>query len=98
MIVRIFRVITEPGQRASFERFFRETAVPLMKGTDGIEDIIFCLPRPESPDEFAIVMLWRDLEALRAFVGDDWQTPHVHPDEAGIVRDRYLHHYELLPT
>ncbi len=98
MIVRIFRVVTEPGQRANFETFFRETAVPLMKGTGGIEDITFCLPRPETPDEFCIVMVWRDLDALKAFVGADWQTPHIHPDEEGIVKERFLHHYELLPT
>ncbi len=96
MIVRIFRVTTHPGQRARFETFFRETAVPLMRATEGIEDITFCLPRPETPDDFAIVMVWRDLDALRAFVGDDWQVPHIHPEEEGIVRARHLHHYELL--
>jgi len=98
MIVRVFRVITEPGKRGIFEKFFREKAVPLMKGTDGIEEITFGLPRPESPDEFCIVMIWRDLDALKAFVGEDWQTPHVHPDEEGIVLERHLHHYELLQT
>ncbi|WP_238365265.1 antibiotic biosynthesis monooxygenase family protein [Mesobacterium pallidum] len=98
MIIRIFRVITEPGQRDRFEDFFRNTAVPLMKGTDGIEDITFGLPRPETPDEFSIVMVWRDLDALRAFVGEDWQVAHVHPDEVGIVKERHLHHYELLPS
>jgi len=96
MIMRVFRVVTEPGQRATFETFFRETAVPLMKSTDGIENIHFGLPRAETPDEFCIVMIWRDLDALSAFVGEDWQTPHIHPDEAGIVRERYLHHYEVL--
>ncbi len=98
MIVRIFRVVTEPGQRARFEDFFRNTAVPLMKGTDGILDITFCLPRPETPDEFAIVMLWRGLDALKAFPGENWQEPHIHPDETGIVRERHLHHYEPLTS
>jgi hypothetical protein len=40
-------------------------------------------------------MVWRDLDALKAFVGEDWQRAHVHPDEEGIVKSRALHHYEL---
>jgi heme-degrading monooxygenase HmoA len=98
MILRIFRVVTEPGKRKTFETFFRETAVPLMRGTDGVEHVHFGLPRPETPDEFCIAMVWRDVDALRAFVGDDWRTPHIHPDEAGIVKDRFLHHYDVLPA
>ena len=96
MILRNFRVVTEPVRRADFETFFRDTAVPLMTSTDGIEAIHFGLPRPEAPDEFCIVMVWRNVDALKSFVGEDWQTPHVHPDEAGIVRDRFLHHYDVL--
>ena len=96
--VRIFRVITEPGKRETSERFFRDNAVPLMKCPDGIEEITFGLPRPESPDEFCIVMVWRDLAALKAFVGENWQTAHVRPDEAGVVKERHIHHYELLHT
>lgn len=40
-------------------------------------------------------MLWRDLDALKAFVGEDWQKPHIHPDEEGIVKERFLYHFDL---
>ncbi|QMU59128.1 MAG: hypothetical protein GKR98_13580 [Boseongicola sp.] len=96
MIVRIFRVVVFDDKIDQFRDFFLNTAVPLMNGTDGIETIHFGLPRPEKPNEFSIFMIWRDLEALKAFVGDDWQVPHIHEDEAGIVKERYLHHYDLV--
>ena len=96
MIMRIFRVRVYPERREAFRDFFLNTAKPLMEGTDGVEHVKFGLPRPETPDEFAIVMIWRDVEALRAFVGPDWQVPHVHPDEEGIVAERALHHYDLV--
>lgn len=96
MIIRIFRVTVFPGKREAFRDFFLNTAVPLMHATDGIETIHFGLPRPETPDEFAIVMVWRDLDALKAFVGEDWQRAHVHPDEEGIVKARALDHYDLV--
>ena len=95
MIIRIFRVTIHDDRIDQFRDFFLNTAVPLMQSTDGIEAIHFGLPRPETPNRFAIVMVWRDLDALRAFVGDDWQVPHIHPDEEGIVKERHLDHYEL---
>ena len=36
MIMRIFQVTTRPGKEAAFADFFHNTAIPLMKGTDGI--------------------------------------------------------------
>jgi heme-degrading monooxygenase HmoA len=95
MIIRIFRVEIHDDKIEAFRDFFLNTAVPLMKQTSGIEEIHFGLPMPETPNQFAIVMVWRDLDALRAFVGDDWQVPHIHPDEDGIVRERHLNYYEL---
>ena len=96
MILRIFQVTTRPGKEAEFSRFFHETAIPLMKGTDGIVSVLPGAPRPESPREFSFVMVWRDLEALKAFVGEDWQTPHVDPAEEELVEARLIRHYELV--
>ncbi len=95
MIIRILRVTVHPEKREQFRTFFLETARPLMAAQEGLETIHFGLPRPEAPDDFAIVMVWRDIDALKAFVGEDWQRAHVHPDEEGVVMSRALHHYEL---
>ena len=95
MIIRIFRVIVQDGKRAEFEDFFRNTAMPLMQSQPGIVSVTAGVPREETPNEFCMVMVWRDLEAMKAFVGDDWREPHIHPDEAELVRERFLHHYEL---
>ena len=95
MIVRVFRVVVHNGKRDEFERFFRETAIPLTQGQPGIVSITSGVPRPETPNEFCMVMVWETLEAMKKFVGDDWQSAHIHPDEAGLVRERSIHHYEL---
>jgi hypothetical protein len=41
-------------------------------------------------------MVWRDLDALEAFVGAGWLDAHVHPDEAELVEARRLSHYEVI--
>ena len=96
MIVRIFQVTICEGKEEEFRRFFTETAVPLMKSQKGLAEITFCLPRPETPRDFAIVMQWESLDALKAFVGPDWSKPHIDPAEEGVVESRRLSHYELL--
>lgn len=95
MIVRIFRVTVHDGKRAEFEDFFRNTAIPLVKSQPGIVSVTAGVPRPESPNEFCMVMVWEDVDSLKAFAGENWREPHIHPDEAALVRDRSLHHYEL---
>ena len=95
MIVRVFRVVVHDGKEADFRSFFLETALPLVRSQPGLVSVTAGLPRPESPQEFCMVMVWRDIASLQVFAGEDWREPHIHPDEAAMVRERSLHHYEL---
>ena len=96
MIIRIFQVVTRPGKEEEFGRFFHKTAIPLMKNTPGIASVLPGAPRPESPREFSFVMVWEDLEALKAFVGEDYTTPHIDPAEEELVESRSIKHYDLV--
>ncbi|MBY8974709.1 antibiotic biosynthesis monooxygenase [Rhodobacteraceae bacterium NNCM2] len=96
MIMRIFQVTTRPGKEAEFARFFHEVAIPLMRGTEGIVSVLPGAPRPDTPREFSFVMVWRDLAALKAFVGEDYQSPHIDPAEAELVESRTIRHYDLV--
>ncbi|MCA8879955.1 MAG: antibiotic biosynthesis monooxygenase [Rhodobacteraceae bacterium] len=93
MIIRVFRAQIHPDRAGEFERFLRETALPLVRAQEGCLSVTAGLPLPGGPAEFCIVMVWRDLDALRAFVGEDWQHPHVLPEEEGLVVARELSHY-----
>ena len=95
MIMRIFQVVTRPGKEAEFARFFHDTAIPLMKSPPGIAQVLPGAARPESPREFSFVMVWESLEALKAFVGEDYTTPHIDPAEDALVESRSIRHYDL---
>lgn len=96
MIMRVFQVTTRPGKEAEFSRFFHETAIPLMKSTKGIVSVLPGAPRPDSPREFSFVMVWKDINSLKAFVGEDYKSPHIDPAEAELVESRSIKHYELV--
>ncbi len=96
MIIRIFQVTTRPGKEKEFGRFFHETAIPLMRGTQGIVEVLPGAPRPDTPREFSFVMIWEDLASLKAFVGEDYTSPHIDPAEAELVESRSITHYDLV--
>ena len=98
MIMRIFQVVTRPGKEADFKEFFHESAIPLMRRTEGIVDVFPGEARPETPREFSFVMIWENLDALKAFVGEDYRVPHIAPEEAEIVESRTINHYNLVPN
>ena len=96
MIMRVFQVTTHLGKESEFGKFFYETAIPLMKRTPGLVSVTPGAPRPESPTEFCMVMIWKDIESLKAFVGEDYESAHIHSDEAELVAARTINHYELV--
>lgn len=96
MLMRIFQVTTRPGQEEKFGKFFHETAIPLMKRTKGIVQVLPGAPQSGSPREFAFVMIWKDIASLKAFVGDDYQNAHVDPAETELVESRTIKHYDLV--
>jgi quinol monooxygenase YgiN len=98
MIMRVFQVTTHPGKEAEFGKFFHETAIPLMRRTPGLVKVIPGAPRAGSPDEFCMVMIWKDLDSLKAFVGDGYESAHIRPDEAELVKARTIKHYEMVET
>lgn len=96
MIMRIFQVTVRPGKETEFSWFFHETAIPLMQSTEGIVQVLPGAPRSDSPSEFSFVMIWSSLDALVAFVGDDYKSPHIDPAEAELVESRTIKHYDLV--
>ena len=96
MIMRIFQVVVRPGKEDEFSEFFHETAIPLMKGTDGIVSVLPGAPRADSPRVFSFVMIWKDLQSLKAFIGEAYQSPHIDPTEAELVESRTIEYYELV--
>ncbi|WP_299895612.1 hypothetical protein [uncultured Ruegeria sp.] len=98
MIMRIFQVLVREGKEKEFGEFFHNTAIPLMRGTKGIVQVLPGASRSDSPREFSFVMIWKDLASLKAFVGEDYQSPHVDAAEAELVEARTIKHYELVES
>ena len=93
MIVRIFRAKIREDKVAEFKRMVQEQSIPWLEKSDGMLGYFPGEPFGENSREFVMVTLWRDLESLQAFAGDDWATPVVTDDEAPLVEAMFTDHY-----
>jgi quinol monooxygenase YgiN len=93
MITRIFRGRVLPGKHREFERFIRTEGIPGFEANPGVVSVHFGTPTEQDPDEFVVVTVWRDLEALKAYAGERWGDPKLTLTEAHLLREASVHHY-----
>jgi heme-degrading monooxygenase HmoA len=96
MIIRVFHVQVQPGMRGDFERFLRDVAIPRLQAQAGLLQLHVGAPMEETPDEFAVVLIWKDLASLQAFTGPQWREAVILPEEAHLLKSTRLHHYQSL--
>ena len=93
MILRFFRAIVHEGAHDEFRDLFAGSILSMIRGQDGLISASVGLPHEASPNEFSMFMLWRDMDAVRAFAGDDWDRAMILPEEAHLLKETHVHHY-----
>lgn len=93
MILRVFRAVIRDGQVEDFKRLVQEQSIPWLKESDGMLGYFPGQPFGTNKNEFTMVTLWRDLDSIKAFCGDDWDNPVVTEDEEPLVETMYAEHY-----
>jgi len=100
MICRQWRGWTTPGNADSYEKIVRDEVIPGIeaRSISGFRHID--LMRRERGDEveFQTLMWFDGLDAIRAFVGEDYSVSHV-PDAARAVLSRWderAAHFEVI--
>ena len=93
MIIRVFRAKIREGREAEFKSMVQEQSIPWLEKSDGMVGFLPGEPLTTSSREFVMITLWRDVDALVAFAGEDWRTPVVTEDEAPLVEEMFAEHY-----
>ncbi len=94
MIIRVFRATVHDGKQEAFEAFFVNKALPMLQAQHGVLEARIGTPLPSSPNEFLMITMWRDLEALEDFAGTSWWEAVIDPDEAHLLKHTVVHHYD----
>jgi DNA-binding response OmpR family regulator/heme-degrading monooxygenase HmoA len=94
LIIRVFRGQVHPGMHQEFERTLEEVGMPAFHQSPGMIAVHVGRPTEQSPDEFLVTTVWKDLDSLKGFAGERWFEPVIGPDEAKTLRSAHVHHYE----
>lgn len=102
MIARLWRGWTTPENAPRYEHIVRNEVIPEIEARRIPGFVSIDLMRRPIRDgaevEFATIMWFDDLEAVRKFVGDDYETAHV-PAPARSVLSRFDErsaHFEVI--
>lgn len=96
MIIHVFRARVQPGKRDDFERMVVDVSTPLVEAQKGLVARYSGRPTGSNTDEFVMVSVWKDLESLRAFAGQDWGKAVIPEEEHPVLRETFVHHYESI--
>ena len=96
MILRIFIVTIREGMIAEFEDFFRKIPIPQVKKWPGMLSMHTGKPDPENQNQFCMTMIWKDVDALKSFAGENWREARIEPEEAHLIESVSLKHFELI--
>jgi quinol monooxygenase YgiN len=93
MIIRIFRAKIRKDQVSKFKRMVQDQSIPWLESSEGMLGCFPGEPFGENAQQFVMITLWRDLDALEAFAGTNWDNPVVTEDEAPLVEAMFADHY-----
>jgi quinol monooxygenase YgiN len=94
-IIRVFRARAKRRSVDALERVAREHAIPGVAAADGLVAQFAGRPHGDSR-EFVMVSVWSDLDAVRAFAGDDYERPMLFAETEELIEEAWLHHYEVI--
>jgi len=100
MIERVWRGWTTPENADTYEKLLRREIFPgiASRGVPGYRGIRLLRREVGGEVEFCTIMSFDDLDSVRAFASEDYETAYV-PESARAVLKRYdprSAHYEVL--
>ena len=102
MILRLWRGWTTPGNAPAYQQIVSEEVLPSIAARDipGYEGAYLMRRELDGEVEFATLMVFESLDAVRAFAGEDYEAAYVPPHARAVLAsfDERSVHYEVLQS
>jgi len=100
MIARIWHGWTKPENADTYESLLRDEMFPSMQQVEGFEGAHLLRRADKSETEFVTITLFKSLDAVRRFAGQDYETAVLHPKAHALLcrYDPKSVHYEIRIT
>ncbi len=94
MITRVFRAKVPINLQNEFENKFIEISVPLVKSCEGLISVTIARPTKANPEGFAMISVWKDVDAIVKFIGEKWNEAHIPDGMEKYISECWVDHYE----
>ena len=95
MITRIFRVQVYKEHISAFESDYKNISIPLVKSQKGLISVETGFPLENDSNEYVMISHWKDIEALKSFVGELWEEALIPKGMEKYVQQCWVHHYMM---
>ena len=98
MIIRAWRGRAAKSSPDAYPKHFRTNVVPELKGVPGFVGAYLIRRAADEKIEFLVLTMWRTMDAIRAFAGNDVGKAVIEPGAAAALvdYDRRVEHYEVI--
>ena len=100
MIARTWKGTVRREDADDYAQYLRETGVAGYRSTPGNQGVWMLRRDAGAGTEYVMLTFWDDLDAVKAFAGEDYTTAVFYPadDRYLIDRDVTCDHYEVVPV
>lgn len=94
-VLRIFEVRTKAGCAGTLLENFATTSADVVKGHAGNRGYFFGQCVQGGEDIVMFVSVWKDLDAVRARFGADWQVSYMPDGYEDLIEECFVRHFDV---
>jgi heme-degrading monooxygenase HmoA len=97
MIARTFAARTTRERAPAYADHLRDHVFPVLQGIDGYQGAMLLTREVDAEVEVSVITLWRSLDVVRGFAGDDLERAVVANTAATLLTDfdRRVKHFDV---
>jgi heme-degrading monooxygenase HmoA len=98
VIARLWSAHTTLTKAPAYVEHLRKEVLPTLKKVDGYAGTMLLEREVDGPVEIIVITLWRSLDTIRGFAGDDLEEAVVADEATSLLTrfDRRVRHFELV--
>ncbi|MGH7165229.1 MAG: antibiotic biosynthesis monooxygenase family protein, partial [Nitrospiraceae bacterium] len=89
-LFRVFRATIRPAKVDAFRDMLERLSIPMVKAADGMLSYYVGEPLDPAVPEFTVTTLWKDLDSLKAFAGENWNRSVIPPEEVPLIAESFI--------
>ena len=94
-VLRIFEARAKPGCAGRLLENFASTSAAVVTGEPGNRGYFFGRATEGNGDVVLFVSMWKDLDAVKARFGDDWQVSYMPEGYEDLIEDCAVRHFDM---